>query len=819
MAAVLVALAPIAVASAATTGVLAPLSDTAASGTSSIESAPVDPATASVGDRVWMDGDHDGRQDLGETGVDGVTVTLLDGAGSTVATQTTRTEPAPGAYRFTGLAPGEYAVAFSGLPGGARFTIQGSLAGDGTDSDADADTGRTASLTLSAGEVDDTIDAGLWLPAPALSLEKRAQGDDADAAPGPSVPVGAPVGFDYLVTNTGNEPLEALVVTDDQGVNVTCPATTVAIGDTVACAGTDDAVPGPYTNVGTATATAAESGTPVTATDAAHYTGVAGGLDLELSVQGEDADTAAAAPDVRLGATVTYDVTVENTGSEPLEALAVDGGALGPVTCPSDELAAGASMDCTAIEVVAAAGLHPVSALATADGVITATTVTDTDPATYRGLDPRVSLLKEVLDPATGEYLDADADAGSPGTNDGVPAQLAVGATAHFRFTVANEGNAALTGAGVTDDHCDAAPALSGGDAAPTGVLDVGETWTFACTVAAPTDGFTNTATVAATSAVGPATGDGAAERATVVLVGQGAVSIDKTVQDPITGTFGDAATMAEGATATFRLRVTNSGDASLRQVIVRDARVPMCDRTFPGPLRPGEATADWTCTATVTTGFINTARVTAEPAGGAPPVADDDTATVSVATVATPDLELTKTVDAGVDEQGEAVFRLTVTNHGPGDRAGPLEVVDDLPAGLTYVRSAGSGWSCAATGDEVSCGHAGGLAEGDESSVWLTVGVDPGLGAVTNAAVLAGATDDSPANDTDTAVLAAASPPGGPDPSGPGPDGPGGNPTGPGPLALTGTEVTGLVLLGTSLIGVGLVLLVDARRRRRAAS
>lgn len=81
---------------------------------------------AIVGDRVWSDADADGRQDPGETGIEGVTVELISagpdgafGTGDDVVEATTTTA-ADGSYLFTGTAPGEYAVRVteSTLPGG-----------------------------------------------------------------------------------------------------------------------------------------------------------------------------------------------------------------------------------------------------------------------------------------------------------------------------------------------------------------------------------------------------------------------------------------------------------------------------------------------------------------------------------------------------------------------------------------------------------------------------------------------------------------------------------------------------------------------------
>lgn len=58
---------------------------------------------------VWKDLDRDGVQDVGEPGIQGVTVTLLNSAG--VAIGTTMTD-ATGYYSFIELQPGTYAVQF-----------------------------------------------------------------------------------------------------------------------------------------------------------------------------------------------------------------------------------------------------------------------------------------------------------------------------------------------------------------------------------------------------------------------------------------------------------------------------------------------------------------------------------------------------------------------------------------------------------------------------------------------------------------------------------------------------------------------------------
>ncbi|MFD2329970.1 SdrD B-like domain-containing protein [Cohnella sp. GCM10020058] len=117
-----------------------------------------------LGDYVWMDRNLNGIQDAGESGVAGVTVRLLDGAGSAVMSgglPVTTTTDANGKYLFDHLVPGIYRVSFD-LPAGYVFTAQDVGPLDTADSDADASAGgRTASVTLSSGEINTTLDAGL----------------------------------------------------------------------------------------------------------------------------------------------------------------------------------------------------------------------------------------------------------------------------------------------------------------------------------------------------------------------------------------------------------------------------------------------------------------------------------------------------------------------------------------------------------------------------------------------------------------------------------------------------------------------------------
>ncbi|MCA0454207.1 MAG: carboxypeptidase regulatory-like domain-containing protein [Chloroflexi bacterium] len=124
---------------------------------------------AALGNFVWIDTNDNGVQDSGETGLAGVTVRLLDNAGNPVndpnnpvATPYVVTTDVNGAYAFTGLLPGDYAVQFDLPSADYVFARQAAAAAtDATDSDANRTTGRTGNYTLIANQTDNTVDAGM----------------------------------------------------------------------------------------------------------------------------------------------------------------------------------------------------------------------------------------------------------------------------------------------------------------------------------------------------------------------------------------------------------------------------------------------------------------------------------------------------------------------------------------------------------------------------------------------------------------------------------------------------------------------------------
>lgn len=106
---------------------------------------------------------------------------------------------------------------------------------------------------------------------PAVQIQKTTNGEDGNEAPGPTVTVGSPVTWRYVVTNTGTVDLTNVLVVDDRGVTVTCPGTTLAAGQSMTCSASGVAILGQYRNVGTVTANSASGS--VSDSDPSHYFG------------------------------------------------------------------------------------------------------------------------------------------------------------------------------------------------------------------------------------------------------------------------------------------------------------------------------------------------------------------------------------------------------------------------------------------------------------------------------------------------------------------------------------------------------------------
>ncbi len=116
------------------------------------------------------------------------------------------------------------------------------------------------------------------------------------------------------------------------------------------------------------------------------------------------------------------------------------------------------------------------------------------------------------------------------------------------------------------------------------------------------------------------------------------------------------------------------------------------------------------------------------------------------------PDLSLTKSHTGNFSVGTNGSYTITVSNAASaGSTTGAITMTDVLPAGLSYVSGTGTGWSCGAVGQTVTCTHAGALAGGSSAgAITLTVGVGAAAApSVTNTASVATAGETATGNNS----------------------------------------------------------------------
>ncbi len=214
-------------------------------------------AGATIGNRVFSDLNANGIQDVsdGTGGVSNVIVQLLNEVGTVVAATTSDSN---GNYGFSPLDPlVKYVVQFT-PPAGMAITLKDQGSDDALDSDADQVTGKTALITLTPGQINNTIDVGLVTPVfPTITSPASAS----NTAP----IVGETVTFSVTATDPNGNPL---TVTWDFGDGTT---------------GTGATVTHVYTTTGVFVATATVSNGTVGGTSTSSQTVIVGALPLVVT--------------------------------------------------------------------------------------------------------------------------------------------------------------------------------------------------------------------------------------------------------------------------------------------------------------------------------------------------------------------------------------------------------------------------------------------------------------------------------------------------------------------------------------------------------
>ncbi len=482
--------------------------------------------------------------------------------------------------------------------------------------------------------VGDSDNAHVLLTNPAISITKTA-GDGTDTQ---LVNPNSTADFIITVTNTGDVDLENVIISDPQSTSCDDIALSLLIGESISYNCSLDGVLADFINVANVTADPVGGGDPVTAVD-----------DTEVLLTHPEitiVKTAANGSDNQLvnpNGTATFEITVINTGDVDLENIVITDPASPDCAQTYATLAVGASQvyTCT-IDNVLADFVNVVDV--TADPVGGGDPVANTDSSNTMLTSPAIAISKTALDGTDTQLINPDG-------------------TAVFEITVTNTGDANLENVVITDPlapDCDTVLVS----------LSIGASRTYICILDNVPANFTNVINTTA-DPVGGGDSVSATDDTDVVLTNP-AIEIIKTALD---GT--DTQAVSPGATATFEITVINTGDVGLENIVVTDSNTPSCNNNI-NTLAVGEVVT-YTCNiSNVLAGFINTATVTADPAGGGTPVGNNDTSEV---TMLSPAIAIVKNAVDGTNTQnvnpnGTATFEISVTN--TGDVALENIIVDD---------------------------------------------------------------------------------------------------------------------------------------------
>ena len=579
--------------------------------------------------------------------------------------------------------------------------------------------------------------------------------------------------------------------------SVTCSRTALAAGATAPVITVDVTAPAQATSLTNSASVASTTADPDPSNNSSSVTtGVSALADLSIVKTGPATVTA--------GGSTTYSLVVANAGPSDAADLAVTDTLPAGVTFVS---ASGSGWACTSTGDTSVSCLLPTLATgATAPAI----SVVVTAPSEATTLTNTASVASTTADPDTTNNTDtattdvsASADVSIVKTG---PVRVVAGGTISYSLTVANAGPSSATDLTVSDVLPSGVTFVSAAGAGwtcthvastsvtctlPTLAAKVSAAViTVVVTAPASATSLTNNASVASATADPDTTNN--SDNATTAVTASANLAITKT---------GPAAVVA-GGSITYSLKVSNAGPSSADALLVADtlpAGVTFVSAAGPGwtctnvgstsvsctlpTLAAGATAAVITVVVTAPSGAASLSNTAAVTSATADPDLADNSSSAPTQVGASADLSVVKTGPATVLAGSSISYSLAVSNAGP-DTALAVVLVDTLPAGVTFLSAAGTGWACVASGSAtVTCTRPD-LAIGATAPVVTLVVRAPAIGGLlVNHATVSSSTSDPVADNNASAapaIVQAA-------PSGGGPGGGGGGPAGGGGGGGTG--------------------------------
>ncbi|MFT3765576.1 MAG: DUF11 domain-containing protein [Minicystis sp.] len=539
---------------------------------------------------------------------------------------------------------------------------------------------------------------------------------------------GAAATYCYLVTNTGDTAVVNVEVRDDGHIvaagNLTPGQSTVVSRSVTATADED--------TFAAAFGTNPFSHQPVaSAEDDAAIDVVHPSLSIEKTASLDGTCPGAERVSVLQGTGVTYCYVVTNTGDTTVGDIAVDD-ATAHVTVGT--LTAGQSVTVTS---TITAGAADIDTPAQASG---------TDTASWTAVrSPEDDAVVDVIHPALSIATTVSTNGTCPGQE---VVNVLSGTSIKWCYVVTNTGDVPVVNVIVTDNVYGAA---SGGGIA----LTPGQSITFSRPATATADVTLNGSVTAVDSVLGSPVAAG--PDPAVVNVVSPQIDIDVTVRTSGSCPGSDALTVAAGTNVVFCYKVTNTGDDTLTNVVVKNA-LGQTLQTI-GSLAAGATYSFQSAATPINTDATATGTASAVDQYGFP-VSDTDTATVHPLFT---NLTIAKTAPATlvVDDSNTGcsgtntylTYNIVVTNNGQATAAAPV-VTDTLPAGLAYVSYTSTSGTCSysSSAGRVTC-TLGNLAAGASATITIKVDVNVTSGTVTNTASVTTTTPETDLSDNSSSA------------------------------------------------------------------
>ncbi|MBU2696248.1 DUF11 domain-containing protein [Pimelobacter sp. 30-1] len=510
---------------------------------------------------------------------------------------------------------------------------------------------------------------------PAIELDKQAGTPSGHR-------VGDTITYTFVVTNTGNVPLQAPVITDPKVGTVTCPPGEVAPGRQVTCTAEPyeltqaDVDAGVVDNTATVRGRPVDPNLPAVSDDDSTSTPIEGAPSLSLEKHAETPVDANGSGLVDVGDTIQYTFTVTNTGNVTLHDVAVEDAKAGATTCDPTTLAPGAVATCRANDpyVITSADQN-------AGEVVNTAVAVGEDPANGEVRSDEDSTRTPVDTPAPRLTLVKEAGTPVDVNQDGL---VNAGDTVQYTFTVTNTGNVPIRQVVVDDPKLAAAGITITCEAT---ALDPGESTrcaadsVYSITAEDEADASAdNVATARGNSATGRRTESGPSQVAIPLESADPSLALVKEAGDPVDAN--GSGIVDAGDTIQYTFTVTNTGNVTIDDLVIEDPMLTdagitiTCDPTTLAPQEVARCTADDVYVITADDAAAEVVNNTATAAGADPSgtrVASDPDATSTPTEEGAAAIEMDKVAAAPVDVNGNGItdagdtirYTFTVTNTG----------------------------------------------------------------------------------------------------------------------------------------------------------